>query len=112
MQHFKIHSLPKLVLVTRNAEVLTTEGVTRLQRDPTGKKFPWPDDTFKAAFGDTFVKSRYVKAGSDKKASKGGIVEFEAIREHTFLLYFASKANTGVYHSLEIDSLDLRCSWP
>lgn len=89
---FKVRTLPKLVLLQRDGTVLTTEGMTRVQRDEVGRKFPWPDDTYKAAVSDIFAKSKYVDPDKEIKKPAGGVYEYEEIKDKIFFFYFASRA--------------------
>jgi len=76
-KRFKVQGIPNLVILDADANVITTDGRSKVTSDPTGTGFPWKPRPFAEIIGDKFLKG-------------DTIVGKEAIAGKTLAIYFSA----------------------
>merc|ERR1711977_83931 len=74
---FKVQGIPTLVILDAEANIITTDGRSKVAGDPKGEGFPWRPKPFAEIIGDTFLKG-------------DSLVGKEAIAGKTLGLYFSA----------------------
>jgi len=65
-RYFRVTQIPTLMIIDGNGKIINNDGVTNLENDPEGKRFPWPYPGLKTLLSD-FIQWKNV----DFRASDG-----------------------------------------
>lgn len=74
---YKVNGIPSLIVVGADGELITTDGRSNVDEDPTGKNFPWIPPTFEEALPKMLV-------------SKSGEVASSTLDDKYLMLYFSA----------------------
>ena len=57
-RHFRVTSIPTIICLDTNGNIITNCGVSNLEADPTGINFPWIYPALAKILGSTFIQAK------------------------------------------------------